>query len=180
MISTEQLKKTFATNRIRILDPAVLPSELTSPGARRALTEIGLPPGLLDIVLVNSAITSGLPSLASVYRRYKQEAPPHIANLFKLASFGAGSACLDATSGEVRLVILDRPHVSPPLLNTSLEHFIEFLNEIESRRERTQEAGPQDEVRQLTEHLAELDPPAIYDLSPWHHVIETALKSHDD
>lgn len=180
MVDTEQLKAMFPMRKIRLLPPDALPADITSPTARRALTEIGLPPGLLNVVLISSEIPSSIPNLAAIYARYGKESAPQIANLYKIATFGAGSACLDGRNGKVLLVVLDRPNLSPPLLNTSLVHFIEFIYEIERTREEATSGNLQEIISHLTERLAEIDPPAINDLSPWHFVIEATLKGKDD
>ncbi|WP_171168960.1 SUKH-4 family immunity protein [Streptomyces sp. I05A-00742] len=176
MVTTDQLRSAFGTNRIRIVPRERIPHEIHSRSAQKALAEIGLPPALMDIVMVHSEITSSIPKLSKVYARYGESAPPHLAQLFKIAQFGAGSACLDGGSGQVLLVILDRPNLDPPLINSTLEFFIEFLHEIElGRAAAAGDDSPLPHIRRLTDRLAALDPPAMGELSPWHFVIEAAL-----
>ncbi|WP_370423265.1 SUKH-4 family immunity protein [Streptomyces sp. QH1-20] len=176
MVTTDQLRSAFGTNRIRIVPREQIPHEISSDSAQRALTEIGLPPALLNIVMVHSEITSSIPKLSEIYARYKKPTPPHLAHLFKIAQFGAGSACLNGRSGQVLLAILDRPNLDPPLINTTLELFIEFLYEIELERATiARNDSPLPHIRRLTGRLATLDPPAMGELSPWHFVLEVAL-----
>ncbi|WP_436772341.1 SUKH-4 family immunity protein [Yinghuangia sp. YIM S09857] len=180
MVTTEDLKQTFGTTRIRIADPSAVPARVVSESARRVMTEIGLPPGILNTVLINSEVVS-FPWLSDILERSGKEVPEHYENLVRLGSFGAGSACFDAVGGEVKLAILARPQVIPPVINSDLYKFVEFLYEIELERRRFERDGDMEaHLRIAAERLRELDPPVMGELSPWPTILELVMDPDAD
>ncbi|MFD7517053.1 SUKH-4 family immunity protein [Streptomyces niveus] len=176
MITNQELQETFAGERIRILAPEIVPEGVTSPAARSILTEVGLPPGILNFILIDARIVADLPTLSAVFSRYGKSAPRHLADLYQIAQFGAGSASIDGSTGEVFLAVLDRPNLAPPLISSSLENFVKFLNEIERKRQLVEEGEEAERhTGALTRRLTEIDPGVMGELSPWHTVIEIAM-----
>lgn len=166
-LSTEWLRATFGASGVRVVPPDVLPPPLRTSPAFRALTEIGLPRGLGNVVLISSNIVSGPETMAGMFARNGTTAPPHLADLYRLGTFGYGSCCLDADTGRVGLVLVSRPDLLPLPISSGLELFIRFLHDIASACD---SAAPP--IPGLIEHLTRLDPDVMGELSPWPHIIE--------
>lgn len=176
MITNEELRETFFSERIFTLAREAIPDGVTNSEARRTLSEVGIPPGVLNIIIINASIMHHIPNLSEIFARYEFSCPGHLAGLYKIAQFGAGSASLDGATGKVFLAIIDRPNLDPPLLSSSLGQFVEFLNVIERERQLFEE---DDDLklheRELERKLNMIDRSAMGRLSPWRAVVELTL-----
>ncbi|MFJ5786691.1 SUKH-4 family immunity protein [Streptomyces hydrogenans] len=189
MITREEMESSFDSESVDIMPPDVAECYFNHPGERRILAEVGLPHGLMGLVIFGYIGTELPRTVAQVLDIGEPDAIPlDIREDIVIANGMGGLACLSRTEGHVYWYAPKGDELNYALINSSLELFVEtvchvwmHLKEVilgHSADEEGSEAEIGEELRRLVAEVRTIDPPSFE--SPamyWQHVMLFALRS---
>jgi hypothetical protein len=169
VLNSSQLRRWFPDDDlVTVPDEAV--TSVTDDGARRMLTQVGLPEAFLDVMELDPGIDEHVRTVEEIYQDDDERPPTGSAELLVLGHAGQPFLALDGKTGAV-CQVHDEFGTRP--LASSLEAFLQalgFVSEQVRKHQRTETNDADGFVRRLQEdtlrQLRSIDAASLPDAEP--------------
>lgn len=175
-ITRAELTAVFGEGFVYQIPERLIPADF-SPEVRRLLGAVGIPHGLLDLILINSSIKKrGLISLNEIFAGSGMQPPAGSDDLFKFGVLADSLLCLNKNTGEVVLLV-EGETLDIAVVNSNFELFLKFLCVLETERKlHSATVDVDEEMRgELLAKLAEFDPDPVSQTNLWRAVIRAVI-----